>query len=531
MMPRVRVVRASGLAAATAASVLTATLPAGAAQLPGDTSAAGVSTDTVQATTVAPVRVITRTASAAAAAKPTAAAATLVVAPRPRSGCPAVGAVGVAFPNRPTLVLAPVRRLSTARLAYPADGSVVSAAGLNLDISCAGVRPASGTAEVHALSLFDGAVTAGSVTIGLAGAPTKVVGLRVAGRPASLTVGTRIRLGKWGYLLAPDPGAVTSAFQIELVENHAGLPAGTVLLVPYAGIRLAPSAGPSLPAPELLPKPKARPNPLRPAPRALHRPLTVTPRLRAGPYVFPVAGTPIFGDTYGGPRSDVPGGWHHGDDIFAPLGTPVVAVANGSINRVGWQRLGGWRLWVRDRAGDEFYYAHLSGYSPLALRHGRVHAGDVIGFVGNTGDAFTTIPHLHFEVHPRRLLHLQYDGAVNPTTYLDAWQHPGPLYAPRPVLPRLPRATAPRSEARQNFRELLAARGLQRIVKKVARLPQVRLVATEPIAVVPFAVPAPPRRITPFEWSGIDAALAAAVLGLVMWRRSRRALQAGRLSG
>ena len=56
--------------------------------------------------------------------------------------------------------------------------------------------------------------------------------------------------------------------------------------------------------------------------------------------------------------------WHHGDDIFAALGAPVVAVANGTINRVGWHKRGGWRLWVRDAAADQFYYAHLSGYAP-----------------------------------------------------------------------------------------------------------------------------------------------------------------------
>src|SRR5437763_3544952 len=100
---------------------------------------------------------------------------------------------------------------------------------------------------------------------------------------------------------------------------------------------------------------------------ATHEPLSVTPKLGRGLYVFPVIGSTSWGDTYGGLRSDVPGNWHHGDDIFAPLGTPVVAVATGTLNRVGWQRVGGWRLWVRDRKGDQFYYAHLSGYTPLAL--------------------------------------------------------------------------------------------------------------------------------------------------------------------
>jgi hypothetical protein len=52
-----------------------------------------------------------------------------------------------------------------------------------------------------------------------------------------------------------------------------------------------------------------------------------------------------------------------------------------------------------------------------------VSAGDVVGFVGNTGDAENTPYHLHFEVHPSSLLFLGYDGVVNPTPYLRAWQH------------------------------------------------------------------------------------------------------------
>jgi hypothetical protein len=185
----------------------------------------------------------------------------------------------------------------------------------------------------------------------------------------------------------------------------------------------------------------------------------VTPPLGLRHYLFPVAGAVEYIDTYGAFRSDVPGNWHHGDDIFAPLGAAVVAVASGSLNRVGWERLGGWRLWVRDSAGDEFYYAHLSGYSPLALHTGRVRAGDVIGFVGNSGDAFTTSPHLHFEVHPRSLLRLGYNGAVDPTRYLNTWRHLTSPALPKPVHPTFP-AGPIRKEARFIWRELLAARHL-----------------------------------------------------------------------
>jgi hypothetical protein len=52
-----------------------------------------------------------------------------------------------------------------------------------------------------------------------------------------------------------------------------------------------------------------------------------------------------------------------------------------------------------------------------------VHAGDVIGFVGNTGDAASTPTHLHFEIHPRQLLWMGYDGVIDPYPYLLAWSH------------------------------------------------------------------------------------------------------------
>jgi hypothetical protein len=154
----------------------------------------------------------------------------------------------------------------------------------------------------------------------------------------------------------------------------------------------------------------------------------------------------------------VHGKWHHGDDIFAPLGAPVVAVADGTINRVGWHRIGGWRLWVRNASADQFYYAHLSGYVRSVFHSRRVRAGQVIGFVGNTGDAFGGAPHLHFEVHPHQLLRLRYDGAVDPTTYLDSWRHVQSIEAPAPMLAHLPRQRRFRIEARQVFGRLLAAR-------------------------------------------------------------------------
>jgi murein DD-endopeptidase MepM/ murein hydrolase activator NlpD len=170
-----------------------------------------------------------------------------------------------------------------------------------------------------------------------------------------------------------------------------------------------------------------------------------TPALGGGPYVFPVYGPVSFVDTFGAPRPDV--SWHHGDDIFAPLGSPVIAVADGTLFSIGWNRIGGNRLWLRDREGNYFYYAHLAAFSTIAVNGDKVHAGDVIGFVGNTGDAAGTPYHLHFEIHPVALLGLGYDGAVDPTSYLVRWRRANDLAAAAPSGFGWSRRTAPAAGA------------------------------------------------------------------------------------
>jgi murein DD-endopeptidase MepM/ murein hydrolase activator NlpD len=491
--------------------------------------------------------------------------ATLAVAPAAQSGCPPVGAAAILLPHSRPTVLAPLRQLTSAQVAYPADGSVLTATGVSLDSSCSDVRQGGGTAQVRGISLFGGAITASTATVSLTGAGASVSGLVVNGRPTTLSAGSSVRIGNWGYVIAPDPAAVSrSALEIELSTEHNGLPAGTLIFIPYAHIEVAPpapaptttQATTTLPTVTTTTTAKAPTSPEaaaaqaaqaahdegfgRPRAKRIHppprhkpgrQPLTVTPPLLAGPYMFPVGGNASFGDSYGGLRSDVPGGWHHGDDIFAPLGTPVVAVADGTVNRIGWERLGGWRIWVRDRAGDQFYYAHLSGYSPLALAGGQVHRGEVIGFVGNTGDAFRTMPHLHFEIHPRSLLHLHYDGAVDPTSYLYSWPKPGKLHPPHPVHPRLPRTPNWRYEAAVNFRELLAARGLVRhgethVVAMSALLrPQLRAPDPRPEAVATVAVAAAGGSSATLLWAsatGAAALVAASLLGFAVWQLRRR---------
>ena len=140
----------------------------------------------------------------------------------------------------------------------------------------------------------------------------------------------------------------------------------------------------------------------------------------------PSPAAPTTATTSATPRADT--GFHEGSDLFAPEGTPLVAVQYGMLHNVGWNRLGGWRLWIEDTTGNWFYYAHLSAYSPIAVDGAHVSAGDVVGFVGHTGDAIGTPSHLHFEIHPAG------QWAVPPYDYLQAWQgHRNPFAAhPQP---------------------------------------------------------------------------------------------------
>jgi murein DD-endopeptidase MepM/ murein hydrolase activator NlpD len=110
---------------------------------------------------------------------------------------------------------------------------------------------------------------------------------------------------------------------------------------------------------------------------------------------FPVQGGGKFTNDWGAPRSG--GRKHRGTDIFAPRGTPVVAIEDGVVSRVGWNDLGGNRLWLNGK----WYYAHLDRYAPGITEGSSVKAGQVLGYVGDTGDAKGTPPHLHLGYNPR----------------------------------------------------------------------------------------------------------------------------------
>ncbi len=147
----------------------------------------------------------------------------------------------------------------------------------------------------------------------------------------------------------------------------------------------------------------------------------VTLRLEAQ-LAFPVDGLNMraIQSVFGAER-DAGARSHDGVDIFAPRGTPVLAAAPGRAYRVGITNLGGKVVWVRDPLRNaRLYYAHLDSQH---VRDGdRIEIGDTLGFVGNTGNARTTPPHLHFGLYRTG------EGAIDPTPF---------LAPPRGTLPEL----------------------------------------------------------------------------------------------
>jgi peptidoglycan LD-endopeptidase LytH len=113
-----------------------------------------------------------------------------------------------------------------------------------------------------------------------------------------------------------------------------------------------------------------------------------------GAGLCPVKGVVAFTNDWGQPRSG--GRSHQGTDMFAAIGTPLVAVVDGTITDSS-GGLGGIGLDLHGVDGVKYYYAHLSA---IEVGAGRVTQGQVIGYVGDTGNAAGGAPHLHFQLHP-----------------------------------------------------------------------------------------------------------------------------------
>ena len=403
----------------------------------------------------------------------------------PAASPPASGsafAVQVVVPGQPGASVAAVGGTVNASgtsgaFAYPADGSVIRIGSAETTL---GVRPGAepsvqSGADVVSVSIFNGEITADGIAVragagaGPKGGTAATDGSTVANVVAlgqALGAGASATLADWGTAVVLSGSAERGAdgetrsgrasitgLRVTLTAPHGGLPAGSEIVVGYADASASVTLPKEKPPPTTTPStPTARPRAataaeaaraaaraLRgdraqpadptepeddgtgpPGPAIFKPPPGVDAELTPGRYVFPVYGPVGFGNTFGAARAST--GWHHGEDIFGTLGQPILAVTDGTIFSVGWNDVGGYRLWLRDRNGNQYYYAHLSAFSSLAVNGREVKAGQVIAFMGNTGEAITTPVHLHFEIHPVSLLQFGYDGAIEPYRYLIAWQ-------------------------------------------------------------------------------------------------------------
>ena len=151
-----------------------------------------------------------------------------------------------------------------------------------------------------------------------------------------------------------------------------------------------------------------------------------TPAKRVPRLIFPVVGTTLYHDDFGEPRA---GGAHEGNDILAARHAPAVAAEAGTVKFWTTSAQAGCMLYLHGESGTTYLYIHLNNdltgrndnqgtcvagtsYAPGLKDGARVAAGQLIGFVGDSGDANGIHPHLHFEVHPND------GGAVDPYSYL-----------------------------------------------------------------------------------------------------------------
>lgn len=167
--------------------------------------------------------------------------------------------------------------------------------------------------------------------------------------------------------------------------------------------------------------------------------------LQSGQYTVEITSGPSLGfpvkssvrpavQSYFGDSRDANTRKHEGIDIFAPFRTPVVAVAEGIVQRVNENNLGGKVVWMRPIGKDyTLYYAHLD--EQIATEGQRVLPGDTLGLIGNTGNAHSTAPHLHFGIYTA-------EGAVDPFPFINTVTRPAPpITAPLALLNATARST------------------------------------------------------------------------------------------
>lgn len=248
-------------------------------------------------------------------------------------------------------------------------------------------------AGLHGTALAGDWLAAGARALAEAapvGAPHEEIGFLIPAEPAAIGFMVQARRGQALYFTFDLPGDTTAAIYLDAWEvdgDGPGIPRHLVSADSGSrSLRIEPRRDGSY----LL---RAQPELLRGG--RFSAAVRLEPTL-----AFPVSGRREndIGSRFGAPRD---GGRrrHHGVDIFAPRGTAVLATSPGTVSRVGNTNLGGLIVWVQDDFGNRLYYAHLDAQH--VTQGQRVTVGDTIGTVGNTGNARTTPPHLHFGVYRR----------------------------------------------------------------------------------------------------------------------------------
>lgn len=147
-------------------------------------------------------------------------------------------------------------------------------------------------------------------------------------------------------------------------------------------------------------------------------------QLEGNAFPVPLRSDYSFRSTFGARRSFGGRRMHEGTDIFARHGVPVRSTCYGIIETKGWNRLGGWRIGIRDLYNNYHYYAHLGGFSKEIQLGQIVEPGTIIGFVGNTGygppgTSGKFPPHLHFGMYKDNGYS---EWAFDPYMHLRLWE-------------------------------------------------------------------------------------------------------------
>ncbi len=199
-----------------------------------------------------------------------------------------------------------------------------------------------------------------------------------------------------GAVLAVAAGVVIAAWLRPTGTPQTPPPAGLQLAHSVSHVRARPASA-TAPTHTHTPTPKADATPIT---RAVPADDSDLSRLRARSLDIPVTGFSAsqLNDNYTQERAGgVP---HEALDIMAPRGTPVVAVEDGRIAKLFLSKPGGITLYQFDPSGEyAYYYAHLDGYADGIVEGVKLRKGQVIGYVGSSGNASPSAPHLHFAIY------------------------------------------------------------------------------------------------------------------------------------